>query len=215
VHVREEVDLVVVDRLMELPVLVGVFGVHTDNHIWDLGVVADVPAHTPGALQDEASVSPGLVLRHQDDGLLEVVLGVGSGSGLVELRRKFALYWTRPWQINCQLNELMYEITPHHSWARQGSEAVLIDRLKPFHAMYLDALEHHCPPDPKADLTMLVDEFAEFIDSNLDEEIDAGLPASNSCRLASYRLRPQAQQPPPLSHCPLGSWNMQHIWCHL
>jgi hypothetical protein len=69
--------------------------------------------------------------------------------------RKFALYWTGPWQIKRQLNELMYEITPHHSWARQGSEAVSIDRLKPFHAMYVDALEHHCPPDPKADLKML------------------------------------------------------------
>jgi hypothetical protein len=34
--------------------------------------------------------------------------------------RKFALYSTGPWQINRQLNELMYEITPHHSWARQG-----------------------------------------------------------------------------------------------
>jgi hypothetical protein len=91
--------------------------------------------------------------------------------------RKFALYWTGPWQIKCQLNEHMYEITPHHSRATQGSEAVSFDRLKPFHAMYVDALEHHCPPDQKADLKMLGDKFAEFIDSDLDEEIDAGPPA--------------------------------------
>jgi hypothetical protein len=58
--------------------------------------------------------------------------------------RKFALYWTGPWQIKRQLNELMYEITPHHSWAMQGYEAVSIDRLKLVHAMYVDALEHHC-----------------------------------------------------------------------
>jgi hypothetical protein len=83
--VREEVDLVVVDRLLELQVLVGVFGVHTYNHIWDLGVVADMPTHTPGALQDENGISLGLVLCHQNNGLLEVVLGVGSGPGLVEL----------------------------------------------------------------------------------------------------------------------------------
>jgi hypothetical protein len=38
---------------------------------------------------------------------------------------------------------------------------------------------------------------------------------SNSYRLASDRLRPQAQQPRPLTHRPLGSWNMQHIRCHL
>jgi hypothetical protein len=43
--------------------------------------------------------------------------------------------------------------------------------------MYVDALEHHCPPDPKADLKMLGHKFAEFIDSDLDEEIDAGPPA--------------------------------------
>jgi hypothetical protein len=43
--------------------------------------------------------------------------------------------------------------------------------------MYVDALEHHCPPDPKADLKMLGDKFAEFINSDLDEEIDAGPPA--------------------------------------
>jgi hypothetical protein len=91
--------------------------------------------------------------------------------------RKFALYWTGPWQIKRQLNKLMYKITPHHSWARQGSEAVSINRLIPFHAMYVDALEHHCPPDSKADLKMLGDEFAEFIDTDLEEEIAAGPPA--------------------------------------
>jgi hypothetical protein len=129
--------------------------------------------------------------------------------------RKFALYWTGPWQIKLQLNELIYEITPHHSWARQGLEAVSIDRLKPFHAMYVDALEHHCPPDPKANLKMLGNEFAKFIDSDLDEEMTPGRQPSNTCRLAFIRLRPQAQHPPPLTHRPLRSWNMQHIRCHL
>jgi hypothetical protein len=56
VHVREEVDLVVVDGLLELPVLVGVVGIQADNHVWDLGVGADMPTHTPGALQDETCV---------------------------------------------------------------------------------------------------------------------------------------------------------------
>jgi hypothetical protein len=49
--------------------------------------------------------------------------------------------------------------------------------VKPFHAMYVDALEYHCPPDPKADLKMLGDEFAKFIDTDLEEEIVARLPA--------------------------------------
>jgi hypothetical protein len=106
--------------------------------------------------------------------------------------RKFALYWTGPWQIKRQLNELMYKITPHHSWASQGSEAVSINRLKPFHAMYVDALEHHCPPDPKADLKMLGDEFAEFIDSDLDEEIDAGPPAQHQWPAGAQQAPPPA-----------------------
>jgi hypothetical protein len=85
----------------------------------------------------------------------------------------------------------MYESTPHQSWARQGSEAVSIDRLKPFHAIYLDALEYHCPPDPKADLKMPGNEFAEFIDTDFEDEIDAG-------PLAQQQLPAGAQQAPPL-----------------
>jgi hypothetical protein len=87
VHVSEEVGLVLVEGLLELPILVGVVVLHTGNHIGNLCVVADMPAHTSRALQYETSVSFGLVLRHQDNGLLEVVLGLGRGPGLVELRR--------------------------------------------------------------------------------------------------------------------------------
>jgi hypothetical protein len=43
--------------------------------------------------------------------------------------------------------------------------------------MYVDALEYHCPPDAKADLKMLCDEFAEFINADLEDKIDAGSPA--------------------------------------
>jgi hypothetical protein len=106
--------------------------------------------------------------------------------------RKFALYWTGPWQIKRQLNKLMFEITPHHSWARQGSEAVSIDRLKPFHAMYVDALEHYCSPDPKADLKMLGDKFAEFIDTDLEEEINAGPPAQQQLPAGVRQAPPPA-----------------------
>jgi hypothetical protein len=90
----------------------------------------------------------------------------------------------------------MYEITPHHSWARPGSEAVSIDRLKPFRAMYVDALEHHCPPDPKADLKMLGDEFAEFIDTNLEEEIDAGPQAPQQWLAGAQQAPPPAAAGP-------------------
>jgi hypothetical protein len=86
----------------------------------------------------------------------------------------------------------MYEITPHHSWARQGSEAVSIDRFKPFHAMYVDALEYHCPPDPKADLKMFGDEFAEFIDTDLEEEINAGPPSQQQLPAGVQHALPPA-----------------------
>jgi hypothetical protein len=133
--------------------------------------------------------------------------------------RKFALYWTGPWQIKKQLNKLMYKITPHHSWARQGSEAVSIDSLKPFQAMYVEALEYHCPPDPKAYLKMLGDKFVKFIDTDWEEEIDAGPRPNNSCWPAFNRLRlklrQQLLQLPLLTYHPLGSWNMQGIQCHM
>jgi hypothetical protein len=61
--------------------------------------------------------------------------------------------------------------------------------------MYVDALEHHCPPDPKADLKMLGDEFAEFIDTDLEEEIDAGTPAQQQL---PDGVR---QAPPPAASC--------------
>jgi hypothetical protein len=56
--------------------------------------------------------------------------------------------------------------------------------------MYVDALEHHCPPDPKADLKMLGDKFAKFIDTDLEEEIIAGPPARQ-------QLPAGVQQAPP------------------
>jgi hypothetical protein len=89
VYMGEEVGLVVVEGFLELPLLVGVV-VHADNNIGNLCVVADMPAHTLLALQDETGVSVGLFLRHQDNGLLEAVLGWRRGPGLVELRRSLA-----------------------------------------------------------------------------------------------------------------------------
>jgi hypothetical protein len=47
VHVREEVDFLVVDGLLELPVLVGIFGVHANNYIRNLSIVADTGSWCP------------------------------------------------------------------------------------------------------------------------------------------------------------------------
>jgi hypothetical protein len=86
VYMREEIGFVVVDGLLERPPLVGVV-FHADNYIKNLCAVSDMPAHTLRALQDETRISVGLVLCHQDNGLLKAVLGGRRGPGLVELCR--------------------------------------------------------------------------------------------------------------------------------
>jgi hypothetical protein len=58
--------------------------------------------------------------------------------------------------------------------------------------MYVDALEYHCPPDSKADLKMLVDEFAEFIDTDLEESINAGPPAQQQLTVGVQQAPPPA-----------------------
>jgi hypothetical protein len=57
---------------------------------------------------------------------------------------------------------------------------------------YVDALEHHCLPDPKADMKMLGDEFAEFINRDLEEEIDAGPPAQQQWPAGARQAPPPA-----------------------
>jgi hypothetical protein len=79
----EEIGFLVVEGLQESPIPIGVFDLETCNHIGYLGVVADVPAQTPGALQDKIVKPLGLVLFNQDYGLLK--MGLDSGLGLVEL----------------------------------------------------------------------------------------------------------------------------------
>jgi hypothetical protein len=56
----------------------------------------------------------------------------------------------------------------------------------------VDALEHHCLPDPKSDLNMLGYEFAEFIDTDLEEEIAAGLPAQQQWPAGARQALPPA-----------------------
>jgi hypothetical protein len=67
VHVSDEIDLIVVEGLQESPVPVGIFGLQARNDIWDRGVVADLATQAPGALQDKAGISPGLVGMTESD----------------------------------------------------------------------------------------------------------------------------------------------------
>jgi hypothetical protein len=58
--------------------------------------------------------------------------------------------------------------------------------------MSVNASEYHCPPDPKADLKMLGDEFAKFIYTDLEEEIDGGPPAQQQLPASVQQARPPA-----------------------
>ena len=88
--------------------------------------------------------------------------------------KKFAIYWTGPWEVEQKINDVMYLIKPSYLWSRKKSETVSIDRLKPFLSQYLDNPDLHQPPEDDADLRMAGDEFAEFqpqVEPEEDDEV--------------------------------------------
>jgi hypothetical protein len=88
--------------------------------------------------------------------------------------KKFATYWTGPWTILKQINELMYEITPETDWRRKTNEIVSIDRLKRFYEEELGEGQKRQPPSEDADLSMAGDEFAE---NPMEDEDEGGAGA--------------------------------------
>ena len=117
--------------------------------------------------------------------------------------KKFATYWTGPWTISKQLNDLMFEIKPDSSWLRKNPETVSIDRLKPFFADELDK-RLHCPPSATADLTMAGDEYAEhLLDPRDDDEFDQGFDVFLPLPVPQPLPPPAADMgPPPLAPPP-------------
>lgn len=76
--------------------------------------------------------------------------------------RKLARYWTGPWTIVEQINDVLYKIDPDPTWNyHRGPEVVGIDRLKAYHP----ERPIQQPPEQNDDLGMPDDEFA--VDINL------------------------------------------------
>ena len=74
--------------------------------------------------------------------------------------RRLKRYWTGPWVIcNQPINATTVRIAPHPSWPTTfSSKVVTVNRLK----LYTSHADHVLP-HPKDDLSMLGDEFAEFL----------------------------------------------------
>ena len=76
-------------------------------------------------------------------------------------KQKLVSYWSGPWEIQKQINEIVYELLPHPSWVHKTPVMVTVDRLKAFHASELQPGATR-PPESGADLSLQGDEFAEY-----------------------------------------------------
>ncbi len=74
--------------------------------------------------------------------------------------RKLQTFWTGPWRILEEVNQVTYRIQPDPSWQGQKEQVVSIDRLKPYHAQQ-DSAVQNVPPQREHDVAMQTDFFAE------------------------------------------------------
>ena len=86
--------------------------------------------------------------------------------------RKLTSYWSGPWTVTSKINDVMYRLQSDPAWEQQSSQAVSIDRLKPYGAPRgqgaATSTAVSVPPDPDADLAMQGDEHAEAVDLHDD-----------------------------------------------
>ena len=122
-------------------------------------------------------------------------------------RKSFISPFTGPWVIVKKINEVVYEIAPHHLWSRKKNEVVTADRLKPYVAPSGEGeedLDETHPPSMNQDLSLASDQFLERLplsgntkldDDDDDEDEDGRLPPL----VPQPRPRPQGQAlAPPL-----------------
>lgn len=97
-------------------------------------------------------------------------------------RKSLRSPWTGPWVIVRRVNEVVYEIQPHHQWSRKGNEVVTVDRLKIYKSPDDEGEgenETH-PPGIHQQLSFPGDDFLETFKTNPrvaaddDEEDDYG-----------------------------------------
>ena len=103
--------------------------------------------------------------------------------------KKFATYWTGPWEVLAKHNDVVYTIKPDPSWGRKRNEVVAVDRLMRFQHYEGQAATVGVAPHPQADLEMMGDEHAEAVKVPGDEDDDDPGPA--------WPVPAQADHPPP------------------
>ena len=102
-------------------------------------------------------------------------------------RKSLRSPWTGPWTIVKRVNEVVYEIQPHHNWSRKGNEVVTVDRLKIYESPDDEGEgenETH-PPGIHQQLSFPGDDFLETFKTNPqspdddDGEVEYGADDNN------------------------------------
>ena len=119
--------------------------------------------------------------------------------------RKFATYWTGPWQIDQKVNEVVYRLAPHPSWSNCKSPYVGVDRLLPYRPTPEDDTDVGVAPPTDMDFAMTGDEFAENIQidaDNTDSYEPVGEPPTFPPDLDMPPDDPLPPPPPPVEAPP-------------
>ena len=126
-------------------------------------------------------------------------------------RKSLRSPWTGPWVIVRRVNEVVYEIQPHHQWSRKGNEVVTVDRLKIYKSPDDEGEgenETH-PPGIHQQLSFPGDEFLETFktnprmtaDDDEEDDYDAGnvREPPDPDPVPDQNPAPDPAPPPPLS----------------
>ena len=98
------------------------------------------------------------------------------------LAAKLQTYWTGPWTVLKQINDVTYAIGPDPTWTRKDTQLVSIDRLKIYKPEIEDPERPGIQPPTNVDLGMPFDEAAEnitnneYIDTDSDQDDDVDDP---------------------------------------
>ena len=137
-------------------------------------------------------------------------------------RKSFRSPFTGPWTVVRAINEVTYEIQPHHGWGRTTNQVAAVDRLKkwvgPVNPDDEVNVEDTRPPGINDDLSMPGDEHLEeipteaVVDDDDGEELLAPEPflRPDSPQHQEDFIAPQRIQRDPPAQPPAGQQQPQH-----